>query len=223
MTHETTEAEVDTFARNKYPLIVKPSISYASISITDKSVVFDARSALEQAHRVTGVDDGVFIERFLAGREFTVFVVSLPRGVQDENEFQETGLKVFAPVERVFNSSLGTYQRILAFDRYWDGYTLDNQPGTQKQQQAPAKQDEKKPMEVYKYAMADQTIQHLLKDIAVRAFRALGGNGYGRVDMRSDAIDSKNVFVLEVNANCGIAFNPNEFTSTVSEVWPQFF
>jgi hypothetical protein len=41
---------------------------------------------------------------------------------------------------------------------------------------------------------------------------------HDRVDIRSDAMDSQNVFVLEVNANCGVSFNVNEFTSTVGEV-----
>jgi hypothetical protein len=112
-------------------------------------------------------------------------------------------------VERVFNAKLNTYQRILAFDRYWEGYSLDGQAPP-----SPPKES----AEVYRYAMADPSISPLLADIAARAFVALGGTGYGRVDMRSDAQDSKNVFVLEVNANCGIAFNPNEFTSTVSEI-----
>ena len=78
-------------------------------------MVFQAREALEQASRVEGVDRGVFVERFLAGREFTALVSG------DEL----AGVHVYTVVERVFNTNLKTYQRILAFDRYWDGYDLD--------------------------------------------------------------------------------------------------
>ena len=38
------------------------------------------------------------------------------------------------------------------------------------------------------------------------------------VDIRTDGMDEKNAFVLEVNGNCGLSFNTAEFTSTVGEV-----
>jgi glutathione synthase/RimK-type ligase-like ATP-grasp enzyme len=56
-----------------------------------------------------------------------------------------------------------------------------------------------------------------LQKIAERAYLALGGNGYGRVDMRTDESDNQTM-VLEVNANCGVSFNPQEFTSTTGEI-----
>jgi D-alanine-D-alanine ligase-like ATP-grasp enzyme len=195
-----------------YPLIVKPSISYASISITDKrhvhnafltfnyyslfSVVFSAEEALRQAKAIHGVGQGVFVERFLSGREFTAFVMG----------DAQQGLRVLRVAERVFNEKLQTYQRILAFDRYWDGYDLQ---GNKPQEQTDP---------VYKYAMAPEEWQPMLVDIASRAYLALGGSGYGRVDMRTDGMESKDVYVLEVNANCGVSFNVDEFTSTVSEI-----
>ena len=61
-----------------YPMIVKPSVSYASLSITDKSVVFDRASAIEQAKGVLDSklgEGGVFVEKFLPGREFTALVI----------------------------------------------------------------------------------------------------------------------------------------------------
>jgi D-alanine-D-alanine ligase-like ATP-grasp enzyme len=112
LTEQTSETEIDAIA--KYPLFVKPSVSYASIAITGKSVVFDARQALEQARQVQGVGSGVFVERFLAGREFTALVTGST----------ETGVRVYPVAERVFNPQLQRYQRILAFDSYWDGYDL---------------------------------------------------------------------------------------------------
>jgi D-alanine-D-alanine ligase-like ATP-grasp enzyme len=51
-----------------WPLIVKPSISYASISITSTSVVDDVPSAIKQAKSVfESTKGGVFVETFLAG------------------------------------------------------------------------------------------------------------------------------------------------------------
>jgi hypothetical protein len=77
--------------------------------------VFTAKEALEQATKTTGVAQGIFVERFLAGREFTAFVVG----------DKEHGTRVYPVAERVFNPKLLKYQRILAFDRYWDGYDLN--------------------------------------------------------------------------------------------------
>ncbi|KAJ3257296.1 hypothetical protein HK103_004850 [Boothiomyces macroporosus] len=142
----------------KWPLIVKPSISYASISISDSSIVENIQDAIKQAKKVLIENEGgVFVESFLAGREFTAVVTG------DKN-----GIKVYPVAERVFNSKLKEKQRILAFDRYWDGYDLDgNSPGAD----APV---------LYWYELAPNDWQEYLQDIAKRAYLACGGSGYGR-------------------------------------------
>jgi biotin carboxylase len=63
-----------------WPLIIKPAVSYASISISDKSVVDNTEDALKEIRSMMNTNlgmpyinqDGVFVESFLAGREFTV-------------------------------------------------------------------------------------------------------------------------------------------------------
>jgi D-alanine-D-alanine ligase-like ATP-grasp enzyme len=197
ITSSTTFEEIEKL--KDWPLIVKPSVSYASISISEKSIVHTPEEVLERVKYAVGVDGrvtGVFVERFLAGREFTVFV----SGDSDSN-------KVFKAVERVFDSKLGTYQRMLAFDRYWDGYDLEgNEPST----------DE---MSFFKYHLAPEPVQPILQDLALRAYLACGGSGYGRVDIRTDSIDSFNPFVLEVNSNCGISVDQTDgLSSTVCEI-----
>lgn len=53
-------------------MIVKPSVSYASLSISDKSVVKTREDAIKQCKAVMqNTSDGVFLEQFLPGREFT--------------------------------------------------------------------------------------------------------------------------------------------------------
>lgn len=195
ITANTSEADID--ALGGYPLIVKPSISYASISISDKSVVFNAKETLAQSLAIQGVDEGVFVERFLSGKEFTAFVMNGTDGI----------VRVHTVAERVFNKKLKEHQRILAFDRYWDGYDLEgNTP------------DPTVNEPVYWYAQAQADLQPLLQDIARRAYIAVKGSGYGRVDMRTPSMDSNEVFVLEVNANCGVSFNVKESTSSVAEI-----
>ncbi|KAJ3320884.1 hypothetical protein HDV06_004780 [Boothiomyces sp. JEL0866] len=185
----------------KWPLIVKPSISYASISISDSSIVENLPDAVRQVKKVLQENEGgVFVESFLAGREFTAVVTG---------DF--SGVNVYPVAERVFNSKLKEKQRILAFDRYWDGYDLEgNTPGPD----APV---------LYWYELAPDDWQEYLQDIAKRAYLACGGSGYGRgntevtpVDMRTRNRVDKDAYVLEVNANCGLTFGKG--TSSLGEV-----
>ena len=94
----------------KWPLIVKPSVSYASISITTKSVVETKEACIEQIERVLKTtSDGVFLESFLAGREFTALCTG--------SASVGSGVKVYLVAERCFNSKLEDKERILAFDK----------------------------------------------------------------------------------------------------------
>lgn len=177
-------------------------------------MVFSAKDAIEQAKQVHGVDSGVFVEKFLKGREFTAFIMG----------DAQQGLHVYDVVERVFNTKLKTFERILAFDRYWDGYDLNGKISLFHQMHAfswamsgNAPQNAE---QLYWYEKAPENFQHRLKTIAQNAYVSLGGSGYGRVDMRTDSLDGsdEDAWVLEVNANCGISFNVNEFTSTHGEI-----
>lgn len=73
-------------------------------------------------------------------------------------------------------------------------------------------------MNLYEYARASSHMQHVLKNVARNAFLAINGSGYGRVDMRTDSMDSDQVFVLEVNANCELAFEIEKFISPQGEI-----
>ncbi|KAJ3275483.1 hypothetical protein HDV01_000310 [Terramyces sp. JEL0728] len=191
--HEHKDLEASTHFIN-WPLMVKPSISYASISISDHSIVENMEDAVKQVKSVMQeTDGGVFVESFLAGREFTAVVTGDAKHV-----------KVYPVAERVFNPKLKEKQRILAFDRYWEGYDLEgNTPGPE----AP---------EMYWYKLAPGDWQEYLQDMAKRAYLACGGSGYGRVDMRSRNRNDKDAYVLEVNANCGLSFGKG--TSSLGEI-----
>ena len=154
------------------------------------------------------------MEKFLPGREFTALVV----GDKDQ------GVYVYPVVERVFKKDLEEHQRILGFDRYWSGYDLDG--GKPKEEDrlyyyalAPAPMMVSTPLslslfQVLKYLKF--CLKDRLKALAKDAYLAMDGNGYGRVDMRSDAMEfDAPVYVLEVNANCSLSFDLN---SSVGEV-----
>ncbi|KAF9962210.1 hypothetical protein BGZ72_009286 [Mortierella alpina] len=203
-----------------FPMIVKPSISYASLNISMASVVHTPEQLLEQINlslcastadgkgSTVRSDEGamvqrsavqdkllskeekveidietptVFVEKFLAGREFTALVVG----------DKDWGVRVYPVAERAFDPKLGKFERLLAFDQYWDGYDLEGGQGNE---------------DFCKYQMADEAWQEQLKQVAKDAYLALDGSGYGRVDIRTVEMDVCEPVVLEVNANCGLSF-----------------
>ncbi|KAJ3369466.1 hypothetical protein HDU91_007210 [Kappamyces sp. JEL0680] len=141
----------------QWPLIVKPSVSYASLSISKASVVEDVEAAVQQVASVLQTTTGgVFLESFLAGREFTALCTG----------DQAAGVKVYTVAERVFHPALKERDKILAFDRYWDGYTLEGGQGSK--------------TEMYWYAPAPEEWQEGLSKVARDAYLACQGSGYGR-------------------------------------------
>ena len=174
------------------PLIVKPvmslgsrGISLQSVVHSDEQVSLQVQRLLSGQHEMQFTLDNIFVEKFINGREFSVLIVGSAQ--HPEN------LKIYLPLERVFHSSLPETQRLLAYDQYWakdDGETLlsPSEPFCSFQLVAPDLHDK-------------------LCELSKRAYCAVGGNGYGRVDIRMDEA-SQELFVLEVNANCGISSKP---------------
>lgn len=172
-----------------FPLIVKPDVSAASFGISLKSVVHDEASCVAQAAAALSGErdpenyyEGVFAERFIPGREFTVLCAadrSAPKGVF-----------VYPPVERVFHAALPTNERLLSYDRYWEKYETEEALPDR----AP----------IYRYESAPKKWTSALATLAREAYLALGGVGYGRVDIRRDERDGK-FLALEANCNCGLS------------------
>src|SRR5690606_10368907 len=54
----------------------------------------------------------------------------------------------------------------------------------------------------------DAKIEKVLREQTMRVFKELGGNGYARCDYRMDA--NGDIYMLEINPNCGIFYPPNE-------------
>jgi D-alanine-D-alanine ligase len=179
----------DAVRRLGFPLIVKPDVSGGSYGISLRSVVADEAAVRAQVRQLLaglhGFDfsrTGVFLERFVEGREFTGLVVP-----------EADGFRVLA-AERVFNPGLPPRQRLLSFERYWETYR---------------EEEPLPPGEVhYRYAPVPPPLAARLVDLCSRAFRAVGGDSYARVDLRMD--DAGEVFVLEVNANCGLSADPDQ-------------
>ena len=178
------------------PLIIKPAVSGGSMGVSVKNVV---HTDAELAGRVKEISegyrgwnlmaDGLFVEQFISGREFTTFIT----GSFDE----PVHLTVFEPVERIFHPSLPDSERFLSFDRLWEIYE-DETP-------MPGNED------FYQYRKVPAELVPELKKISLNAFAACRGKGYARLDIRMEAGTGK-MYMLEVNAQCGLS-EDEDYTS----------
>ncbi|MEG3865193.1 hypothetical protein QUA46_06770 [Microcoleus sp. MON2_D6] len=174
------------------PLIVKPAISFASRGISLQSVVesdeqvsLQLQRLLQGQHDMQFPPDSIFVERFINGREFTVFLLGSSQ--------QPESIKIYPPAERVFHSNLPKTQRFLAYDWYWTKY----EEGSLFSPEEP----------FCRYGLVGSDLHDKLCELSKLAYCAVGGNGYARVDIRMDTA-SQELFVLEVNPNCGISSYP---------------
>jgi D-alanine-D-alanine ligase len=62
----------------------------------------------------------------------------------------------------------------------------------------------------------DPDLEQRLVDAGRKLFVGLNGSGYGRVDMRVNALGE--VFVLEINPNCAILFPLDEITDSSDRI-----
>ncbi|MET0636359.1 MAG: hypothetical protein ABWZ25_10060 [Chitinophagaceae bacterium] len=183
-------------ARVGAPLIIKPAVSGGSMGVSVKNVVYTDQ---ELADRVTEISkgyrgwnllsDGLIVEQFISGPEFTTLVV----GSSDHPE----SCIVYPAVERIFHSSLPEEEKFLSFDRLWEIYEEEKaMPGEEN---------------FYNYHQPDARLLKDLEKISLDAYVAVGGTGYGRLDIRMDSRTGK-LYMLEVNAQCGLS-EDEDFTS----------
>ncbi|MBM3416863.1 MAG: hypothetical protein FJY20_10590 [Bacteroidetes bacterium] len=178
------------------PIIIKPAVSGGSMGVSIKNVV---NSEEELATRVQEIykgyrgwnllADGLFVEQFITGPEFTTFIT----GSADDKR----NCVVYEPVERIFHPSLPESERFLSFDRLWEIY------------------EDETPMpdngNFYNYRKVEGPLVAALKKLSFDAYKACGGKGYTRIDIRQDAATGK-LYVLEVNAQCGLS-EDEDYTS----------
>lgn len=174
------------------PLILKPAVSAGSMGVTTKSVVRTPAEIREQMQRLRlgyhGWDlttGGVIAERFVTGREFTTFIVG--------NHDCASRRLVYPPVERRFNQRLPMEERFLSFDRLWGMYETEEPVGGYERDE-----------DLWRYAPVPRSEIARIREVSWAAYAAVGGRGYGRVDLRQDAATGE-LAVLEVNAQCGLS------------------
>ena len=181
------------FDRLGSPIIVKPSVSGGSMGVGIKNVVETKKELNEQIRKMFDgyrgwnlAADGLIAESFITGPEYTVLIVG------SYNKPEQA--KIYTPVERIFHPSLPDKEKFLSFDRLWEIY----------------EEEEAMPNEgnFYEYELPDAHLIDAIKKISWDAYVATKGKGYTRVDIRMDS-KSKSLYVLEVNAQCGLSEDEN--------------
>jgi len=100
-------------------------------------------------------------------------------------------------VERIFHESLPEEEKFLSFDRLWEIYEDERpMPGNEN---------------FYNYQPPPASLIPALEKISLDAYLAVGGMGYGRLDIRMDKNTGK-LYMLEVNAQCGLS-EDEDYTS----------
>jgi D-alanine-D-alanine ligase len=175
------------------PFIIKPAVSGGSMGVGVKNVVEtqqeynDVLNSLFDGYRGWNLTiDGLVAEQFIAGPEFTVFIIGSYNRPEDAI--------IFTPVERVFHHSLPEKERFLSFDRLWEIYETESAMP--------------KSANFYEYAIPEFSAIDEIKKIAWFAHASNNGVGYSRVDLRMNKTKNE-ILVLEVNAQCGISEDEN--------------
>lgn len=175
------------------PLIIKPAVSGGSMGVSVKNVVNTEEELVQRVEEISKgyrgwnlLADGIFAEQFISGPEFTTFIT----GSADDPD----NCMVYEPVERVFHSSLPESEKFLSFDRLWEIYE-DESPMPENQN-------------FYEYRSVNGELVPALKKLSLDAYKACGGKGYTRIDIRQDAATGK-LYMLEVNAQCGLSEDEN--------------
>jgi D-alanine-D-alanine ligase len=175
------------------PIIIKPAVSGGSMGVSVKNVVHNEEELAKRVEEIHKgyhgwnlLADGLFVEQFITGPEFTTFIT----GSSDDPE----NCRVYEPVERVFHSSLPEIEKFLSFDRLWEIYD----------EETAMPQNES----FYEYRSVNPELIPAIKQLSLEAYRSCEGKGYARLDIRLNSETGK-LYMLEVNAQCGLSEDEN--------------
>jgi D-alanine-D-alanine ligase len=153
------------------PLFVKPLRADASIGINGDSLVRDSRGLMERVTAIhEKVKDSALVEEYIEGREFYVGVLGNQQPL------------AFPPLELDFSGLPEGKPHFLDRRAKWVRSSREYR-GT-------------------KAVMVDlpPELAAKIKEVSLKAYRALRVRDYGRVDLRLNAANE--IFVIEVNASC---------------------
>lgn len=157
--------------RWRFPAIVHPAQEHAGVGLSRESVVHSIKSLRDQV-RIILRDYGqaALAQRFLPGREFNISLLGGKR------------LRVLPFAEVNYEELPPEIPPIMSYAAKWLSSSV-----------------EFKKTSVVCPAVVEPMLHRRIEQLAVQSFRAVGGWGYGRVDIRLD--ENQEPYVLEVNCN----------------------
>ncbi|MDD5163454.1 MAG: ATP-grasp domain-containing protein [Candidatus ainarchaeum sp.] len=157
-----------------FPLIVKPAHEDGSIGIKQDSVAENIDELRAKVKNIiNNYKQAALVEEFIEGREFSVSMIGNEK------------IDAFQIAEIVFEESLEKKMRIYSYESKW----LKESPHYKKViDNCPADIDRK--------------TGEKITQTAIKAFRALGCQGYGRVEFR---LRDEELHVIEVNPNSDLS------------------
>ncbi|MEI7941952.1 MAG: ATP-grasp domain-containing protein [Candidatus Riflemargulisbacteria bacterium] len=174
-------------------VIVKSTVEDASINIDDFSVrIFETKEELESfiISRNMQFSDNFFAEEYIDGREFNVSIIG-----STENPM------VLPIAEIKFVNFPPDKAKIVSYSAKWDESTFEYQNTVRS----------------FSFKPADAKLLENLKKISLKCWYIFKLNGYARVDFR---VDKNNMpYILEVNANPGIAEDSGFVASSTENGW----
>lgn len=180
--HQLFRSGDDTLRRRlTFPLIVKPVRQEASIGIYEDSVVTN-RTELHKKIResLERYNQPVLVEKFILGREISVGLIGNP-----------PDLRIFPPLEFLFEDANSELQKIRSYEYKWGG----------------------KKEKMGRADLPPETIEKLI-EYSRTAFIATDCRDYARMDFRLD--NQGNIYLLEVNYNPGIGPNTHGLNNTLT-------
>lgn len=168
-----------------FPIFVKPEREDASLGVSNDSVVYTQSQLEKQVQSIwQKFSQPALCEEFIDGREFNVAILG-------DSDYEQAIAHPFAPKalpisEISFATMPEGYQRIVSYKAKWEESSVEYQ--------------ETKPLCP---APIELKLEFELKQIALRAFNALGCRDYARIDFRYSN-DGK-LYVIDVNPNPDIS------------------
>jgi D-alanine-D-alanine ligase len=178
----------DRLAGFPFPAFVKPARVDGSIGIDRSSICADAAAVRARVAELAAALEGPFlVEEYLPGKEINVSIFPSPRA---------DGLVVATEID--FSPVPGDAPPIVTYDGKWNPESPEYLSKSVPAQLSPELWSE-------------------VEAMARRAFLALGGEGYGRVDMRLDARGAP--CIIDVNPNNDIHPEAGLATAARSVGW----
>ena len=163
----------------RFPVLVKPNAEGSSKGVFNDNVVENPDRLVGKIREIRkAYGDGVLVEEFLEGREFTVSVLGNP-GVGK-------GVYILPIVEQNFDIFPANMRRLASYEAKW--FFEDTLPDPRVAYRCPA--------------AIDANLEKLITQLSIKAFTVLGCRDIARIDIRLDHDEKPHL--LEINTLPGM-------------------